>query len=82
MAQAASVLGREFPRSLLAAIAGMADDDLATSLDRLVGAGIVTYQETTTGVVYTFRHALIQDAAYDSLLRRIGAGSMRRRRPR
>jgi class 3 adenylate cyclase/tetratricopeptide (TPR) repeat protein len=70
IAQAAAVLGREFSLPLLAAIAGMPADDLTTALERLVDSGIMTNRQVVGGVVYAFRHALIQDAAYGSLLRR------------
>ena len=70
VAQAAAVLGREFHAALLAAVAGVAGDDLGAALERLVSTGILMYRQTIGGVSYTFRHTLIQDAAYDSLLRR------------
>ena len=70
MAQAAAVLGREFPRALLAAVTAASDDELVDALERLVAAGILMYRQTPGGIAYAFRHALIQDAAYDSLLRR------------
>ena len=70
IAQAAAVLGREFSHALLAAITELPADDLAEPLEQLTAAGIVTHRQSTTGVVFAFRHALIQDAAYASLLRR------------
>ena len=70
VAQAAAVLGREFPRALLGAVTAASDDELVDALERLVTAGILMYRQTPGGIAYAFRHALIQDAAYDSLLRR------------
>ena len=70
VAQAAAVLGREFPRDLLARISGLDDEQLGVSLERLVDTRLLTYRQTRGRVVYSFRHTLIQDAAYDSLLRR------------
>lgn len=70
VAQAASVLGREFADDLLAAVAPQAPDDLGRHLDALREAGLLSTRRTPAGMTHTFRHALIQDAAYSSLLRR------------
>jgi class 3 adenylate cyclase/tetratricopeptide (TPR) repeat protein len=70
VAQAASVLGREFPEELLAAIVSPTDDELPRHLDALRAAGLFSTRRTPAGIAHSFRHALIQDAAYASLLRR------------
>lgn len=70
VAQAAAVLGREFPRELLARVVDLDDEALGAGLERLVDARVLTYRQSHGRAVYAFRHALIQDAAYDSLLRR------------
>ncbi len=69
-AQAASVLGRDFPVGLLSAVLGMNEAELVGSLVRLRDAGIVSSGWSADGSRYVFRHALIQDAAYASMLRR------------
>ncbi len=65
VAQIASCIGREFDHDLLEAAAGEAQADLAEALDRLVGAELVFRR----GDRYLFKHALVQDVAYQSLLR-------------
>ena len=70
VAQAAAVLGREFSNAVLASITDSAIADIAEPLGQLTAAGILTDRQLATGTLYAFRHALIQDAAYASLLRR------------
>ncbi|MEA2400402.1 MAG: hypothetical protein QOK00_805 [Thermoleophilaceae bacterium] len=70
VAQIASVLGRSFPERLLAATADIPADRLADALRQLTAAGIVESRASVDGLRYEFRHALIRDAAYESLLRR------------
>jgi predicted ATPase/class 3 adenylate cyclase len=73
IAQLAAAIGRQFSYELLAAVsgttAGVDSAALQRSLDRLVDAGLLFVEHGPRGVVYTFKHALIQDAAYGSLLR-------------
>ena len=66
LAQLASVVGREFQLELLDAVAD-AELDVAGALRALIEAELVC---ESSGGVYFFKHALIQEAAYDSLLRR------------
>jgi class 3 adenylate cyclase len=68
-AQMAAALGREFSYELLAAITQGNEPVLQGSLDRLVGAGLVFQRGTPPQATYSFKHALVQDAAYDTLLR-------------
>jgi transcriptional regulator with XRE-family HTH domain len=70
VAQRAAVLGREFGYPLLAAVAGMDDAGLCQGLTRLVDAEIVFQRGEPPEATYTFKHALVQEAAYESLLKR------------
>jgi class 3 adenylate cyclase/tetratricopeptide (TPR) repeat protein len=70
VAQIGATIGRDFSRSLLVAVAEMPDPQLALGLDELVGSGLALRSGAPTDAVYTFKHALVQDAIYDSLLRR------------
>ena len=65
VAQRASVVGRTFDRADLAALSGIDPASLAGSLDRLVSADVLI----ETDGRYAFRHAVIQDVAYQTLLR-------------
>jgi class 3 adenylate cyclase/predicted ATPase len=69
LAQIGSAIGREFSRALLAAVAHKPDGELALSLDRLVRSGLLFRKGVPPHTTYLFRHALIQDAAYGTLLR-------------
>jgi hypothetical protein len=66
VAQVAAVIGREFPRDLLAASADLPDGELRDALDRLVAAELI-FRRGEAG--YVFKHALVRDAAYESLLK-------------
>jgi class 3 adenylate cyclase/predicted ATPase len=70
VAQRAAVLGREFGYPLLAAVVGMEDAGLRQGLARLVDAEIVFQRGEPPEATYTFKHALVQEAAYESLLKR------------
>jgi len=69
IAQIGAAVGREFSHALLAAIAQRTETELARSLDRLVEAGLVFRQGVPPDAHYLFKHALVQDVAYDTLLR-------------
>jgi predicted ATPase len=69
VAQIAAVIGREFSYLLLRAMAGMDDTPLQAALDRLADADILLVQGLPPDADYRFKHALIQDAAYESLLK-------------
>ena len=69
VAQIGSAIGREFPHPLLAAVASKPEAALQSSLDRLVKAGLLFRQGMSPHVTYLFKHALVQDAAYGTLLR-------------
>jgi tetratricopeptide (TPR) repeat protein len=69
VAQIASVIGREFSYELLFAVSMIPDADLQTSLAKLGDAELIYARGIPPEANYTFRHALIQDAAYEALLK-------------
>lgn len=69
-AQIGALIGRSFSPELLAAVMGTPLEDTISSLDRLVEAEMVSVHGVAPKTIYTFKHALIQDVAYDTLLRR------------
>jgi predicted ATPase len=69
MAQIAAVIGCDFSYSLLRAVAGMDDLALQATVYRLAEADIVLVQGVPPQSEYRFKHALIQDAAYENLLK-------------
>jgi len=70
VAQLAAVIGRSFPYAVLAAIAPDESRVLRRHIDHLVRAELIQLDEAGNQETYVFRHALIRDAAYDSLLRK------------
>ena len=70
VAQIGAVLGRQFSYELLSAVLPMGAVALEHGLSRLVTAELLYQQGLPPHATYTFKHALIQDAAYESLLRR------------
>jgi predicted ATPase/class 3 adenylate cyclase len=69
VAQIGAAIGREFSHALLAAVARKRDAELQSALDRLIEAGLLFRQGTPPHARYLFKHALVQDAAYGTLLR-------------
>ena len=69
VAQIGAVIGREFSHSLLAAVARKPEVELQSALDRLINAGLLFGQGLVPYVTYLFKHALVRDAAYGTLLR-------------
>jgi predicted ATPase len=69
VAQIGAVVGREFPGSLLAAVADRSEGQLEQALDQLVAAELIHRRGTPPDAVYSFKHALVRDAAYSGLLR-------------
>jgi class 3 adenylate cyclase/predicted ATPase len=69
VAQIGAAIGRQFSHALLAAIAHAREPELQSALDRLVAAGLLFRQGVPPYVSYLFKHALVQDAAYGTLLR-------------
>ena len=69
VAQIGAAIGREFTHALLAAVRAKPEAELNTALDRLVEAGLLFRQGVPPHATYLFKHALVQDAAYGTLLR-------------
>jgi predicted ATPase/class 3 adenylate cyclase len=69
VAQIGSVIGRGFAYKLLKAVAGMDDAPLEAALEKLSDADIVLVEGVLPDSDYRFKHALIQDAAYENLLK-------------
>src|ERR1700726_2885151 len=69
VAQIGAAIGREFTHALLAAVVRKPEQELGPALDRIVRAGLLFRQGVSPHASYLFKHALIQDAAYGTLLR-------------
>ena len=69
IAQIGAAIGREFSHSLLAAVMHEPEVELNSALDRLIGAGLLFRQGAPPHATYLFKHALVQEAAYSTLLR-------------
>ena len=69
VAQLGAVIGREFSHALLAAVVRKPEAQLGSALDRLIAAGLLFRQGVPPHATYLFKHALVQDAAYGTLLR-------------
>lgn len=69
-AQWGSVLGREFAHKLLRAVVPFDKERLQADIERLAQSGLLFVRETAKGIVYQFKHALVQKAAYQSQLKR------------
>ena len=69
VAQIGATLGREFSYEVLAAVARRPGDQLVDALDRLANAGLIFRRGALPRASFIFKHALVQDAAYSTLLR-------------
>jgi predicted ATPase/class 3 adenylate cyclase len=69
VAQIGAAFGRWFRYTSLRAVSGLAENELQASLARLVAAELVFQGGIPPDAVYTFKHALVQEAAYGTLLR-------------
>ena len=69
VAQIASVIGNEFSARLLSDVAPIVEERLNAELKKLVEAELLFEQGDSPSTGYRFKHALIQDAAYQSLVR-------------
>ena len=69
IAQVGAAIGREFSHALLAAVLRKPEAEVASGLSRLVSAGLLFQQGVAPHTTYLFKHALVQDAAYGTLLR-------------
>jgi class 3 adenylate cyclase/predicted ATPase len=69
VAQLGAVIGHEFSEELLAAVADRPEEQLRASLDQLVASELVFRRDAPPQALYTFKHAMVQDVAYQSLLK-------------
>jgi predicted ATPase len=69
VAQIGAALGRSFSHELIAAVAQMPPQKLDEALEQLVAAELIFRRGTSPNAEYTFKHALVQDAAYSTMLR-------------
>lgn len=68
VAQVAACIGREFDRALLAAAMPLSAAELDAALERLLASGLASRREGAADGIYAFKHALVRDAAYASML--------------
>jgi class 3 adenylate cyclase/predicted ATPase len=69
IAQTAATIGREFSHELLAAVCLVEDEELTDALEQLLDAELIFRRGAPPNARYSFKHALVQDAAYESLLK-------------
>jgi class 3 adenylate cyclase/predicted ATPase len=69
VAQLGAAIGREFPYNLLATVSSMPESALRSALDRLATAELIFARGAPPAASYVFKHALVQDAAYETLLK-------------
>jgi predicted ATPase len=69
VAQVGAAIGREFSHALLASVMRKPEAELGSAVDRLIDAGLLFRQGVPPHATYLFKHALVQDAAYGTLLR-------------
>ena len=69
VAQVGAAIGRDFSHALLSAVFSKPELELASALDRLIATGLLFRQGVPPQASYLFKHALVQDAAYSTLLR-------------
>jgi class 3 adenylate cyclase/predicted ATPase len=69
VAQIGAAIGREFSYALLRAVSRLPEDELEAALARLVASELIFQRGAPPDAVYSFKHALVQDAAHGSLLR-------------
>jgi class 3 adenylate cyclase/tetratricopeptide (TPR) repeat protein len=69
VAQIGAAIGREFSHGLIAGVTVLAPADLEAALERLTDSGLVSRRGTPPEAIYSFKHALVRDAAYTTMLR-------------
>ena len=69
VAQIGAAIGREFSHELIAVVSPLAPNDLDAALERLTGAGLIARRGAPPDATYSFKHALVQDAAYATMLK-------------
>jgi len=70
VAQVASVIGREFSHNLVLKVHSLSESKLQPALEEMINGQFIQYSGSNDEAKYTFRHALIQEAIYNSLLRK------------
>lgn len=70
IAQVAAIIGRTFDRSILARLTTASSDTLTKALNKLVEIGLISRKSGDQDRIFQFKHALVRDVAYESLLRR------------
>jgi len=73
VAQIGAAIGRWFRYALLRAVSGLPENELQAALARLVASELVFESGAAPYTTYTFKHVLVQEAAYGSLLRHPGS---------
>ena len=69
VAQIGAVIGREFSKKLLTEVALISEDQLQDALNQLVASKLIVCVDDTPNAAYSFKHALVQETAYQSLLK-------------
>ena len=69
VAQIASCIGREFSKTLLASVSSQNEEVVTSALDELIEAQVLVQRGGAESEEYQFKHALLRDAAYESLLK-------------
>jgi class 3 adenylate cyclase/tetratricopeptide (TPR) repeat protein len=69
VAQIGAAIGRDFSYELIASVSGLPPKDLDAALERLAASGLISRRGAPPDATYSFKHALIQDAAYDTMLK-------------
>jgi class 3 adenylate cyclase/predicted ATPase len=69
LAQIGAAIGREFSHKLIKQVARLSDQELTSHFDRLLQSGLLSRHGSPPDTTYVFKHALVQDAAYGTLLR-------------
>ena len=69
VAQLCAAIGREFSYSIVSAVAGLPEADLLAALSQLVHSGLIFQRGAPREATYIFKHALVQDAAYGTMVR-------------
>jgi len=75
IAQIGATIGREFPFDLLEAVSPIQGVALQDALGQLMAAGLIFGHRTPSEVTYAFKHALVQETAYATLLKRAAGTS-------
>jgi class 3 adenylate cyclase len=69
LAQTGAAIGREFSHRLLAAVSPLSEDQLEQALNQLIDAELLFRRGAPPDAVYVFKHALVRDVAYETLLK-------------